>query len=105
VLLEARKRLKYGVKKELLELVELRGIGRVRGRRLYRSGMRSLPDLKRAPFSDVARVLGEVVAASVKGQLGQKVEGLPKIMKGRPEGMAREEGKKKAGQSLLDSFS
>ncbi|MFH1234470.1 MAG: LAGLIDADG family homing endonuclease, partial [Candidatus Diapherotrites archaeon] len=95
VFLEARKRLKYGVKKELLELVELRGIGRVRGRRLYRSGMRSLPDLKRAPFSDVARVLGDAVAASVKGQLGQKVEGTTVNLK----------KEKKAGQSLLDSFS
>lgn len=100
VLLEARKRLKYGVKKELLELVELRGIGRVRGRRLYRSGMRSLPDLKRAPFSDVARVLGEAVAASVKEQLGQG-EGLPKIIKGKSEGKKE---KKKAGQSSLGSF-
>ncbi len=36
-----RRRLKHGVKAELLPLVSLRGVGRVRARRLYNKGVRS----------------------------------------------------------------
>ncbi len=72
-LLEVRKRLKYGVRKELLPLVELKGIGRVRGRRLYKAGIRSIAQVKKVSFQDLSRVLGEGVAAQVKNQLGQNV--------------------------------
>jgi len=95
-LLEVRRRLKYGVKKELLPLVELRGIGRVRGRRLFRAGFRSASALKKANYSDLARVLGSGIAASVKQQLGQRV----------PELTQKKEKKKeeRKGQSSLSSF-
>lgn len=73
VLQETRKRLKYGVKKELLPLVELKNIGRVRSRRLHRAGLRSVKDLKKAPFTDLKQVLGEKTARSVKKQLGERV--------------------------------
>ena len=45
-----RDRVRYGVKEVLLPLVRLRGIGRVRGRVLYNSGLRTLEDLKRVPL-------------------------------------------------------
>ncbi|MEM4662795.1 MAG: DEAD/DEAH box helicase [Candidatus Diapherotrites archaeon] len=66
-----RKRLKSGVKEELLQLVQLRNIGRVRARRLYRSGFRSISDLKKAPVSDIARVIGDKLAINIKEQLKQ----------------------------------
>ena len=54
--LEAR--LKHGVKRELLQLVALPGIGRVRARRLYESGYKTLDDLRSATLSDLERIPG-----------------------------------------------
>ncbi|MEM4598595.1 MAG: DEAD/DEAH box helicase [Candidatus Diapherotrites archaeon] len=67
-----RKRLQSGIKEELIPLVQLRGIGRVRARRLYRGGMRSISDLKKAQVSDLAKIVGEKIALSIKAQLGEK---------------------------------
>ncbi len=39
-------RIKHGVKEELLELVQLRGIGRARARKLYNAGIKSVKDLE-----------------------------------------------------------
>lgn len=44
-----RKRIVYGIKEELLELVDLRGIGRIRARNLFKKGIKRISDLK---FSD-----------------------------------------------------
>jgi helicase len=68
-----QRRIKYGVKQELLPLVELRGIGRVRARRLFNSSIRSVRDLEKTDFSDLTRVLGPKTARKVKKQLGQEV--------------------------------
>ena len=75
-----RKRLHYGIKEELLELVRLRNIGRVRARELYRNGFKTLGSLKIANPEILSRILGRAVAVSVKEQLGVKVkeEGLEK---------------------------
>jgi len=94
VLLEARKRLKYGVKRELLPLVELRGIGRVRARRLFRSNLRTVADLKKVSFQQLSGVLGGKIAADLKRQLGQKVDV-------KEEKKAKE---RKPAQSSLSSF-
>lgn len=64
-----RKRLEYGVKAELVPLVGLRNIGRVRGRMLYNAGLRTPAELRKAGFEVVARILGEKVAAGVIEQL------------------------------------
>ncbi len=94
VLMEARKRLKYGVKRELLPLVELRGIGRVRARRLFRGNLRSVNDLKKVSFQQLAGLLGGKLAADLKRQLGQKVDVEEEIK-------AKE---RKPAQSSLSSF-
>jgi len=70
-----QRRIKHGVKSELLPLVELRGIGRVRARKLLRASIKSVRDLEKTPFSDLTRVLGPKIAESVKKQLGQKTPG------------------------------
>ena len=44
-----RVRVSYGVREELLPLVRLKGVGRVRARVLHSSGLRSLEDLRRVP--------------------------------------------------------
>ncbi len=64
-------RVRHGVKEELLELVQLRGIGRVRGRSLFRAGYRKLADIERATEQELARVphVGVEIARSLKRQV------------------------------------
>ncbi|MCX8187610.1 MAG: DEAD/DEAH box helicase [Nitrososphaeria archaeon] len=64
-------RLKHGVKEELLPLVSLRGIGRVRARALYQAGFTNLEELKEASTEDLMRVpgIGPSLARSIKEQL------------------------------------
>ncbi|MCL9816072.1 ATP-dependent DNA helicase [Natronocalculus amylovorans] len=45
---EAKKRIEYGVRDELLDLAGVRGIGRKRARRLYEAGVESRTDLRDA---------------------------------------------------------
>ena len=52
---EARKRIEYGVREELLDLAGVRNVGRKRARRLYEAGVESRADLREA---DKAVVLG-----------------------------------------------
>lgn len=65
-------RIKYGVREELLELVSLRGVGRVRARALYQSNFKTLQDLEKAKESELAgiRGIGKSTARNIKIQLG-----------------------------------
>ena len=54
---------------ELLPLVKLRGIGRVRARMLYNNGFRKIADLRKASLQQIERVIGSKVAESVKKQV------------------------------------
>lgn len=72
-----RERLKYGIKEELLPFVQLKGIGRVRARKLYASGFTRLADLKKAPLEKLSLLLGESLAASVQRQLGSNGDTSP----------------------------
>ncbi len=54
--------MKYGVKRELLPLVKIRNIGRVRARRLFNSGITSPEDLRSAGKDRVAQILGKGIA-------------------------------------------
>jgi helicase len=63
-------RIRYGVREELLDLVRLRGIGRVRARLLYRAGYEDREALRSAPLDRVAQVLkSPPLAASVLDQV------------------------------------
>ena len=53
-----RLRVKYGVKEELLPIVSLKGVGRVRARRLFDSGFDSIEKLKGANVSALTRIPG-----------------------------------------------
>jgi helicase len=70
---ELRTRVRYGIKAELLELVKLRGIGRVRARALHDRGYRTLEDLRTTSYDRLKQIptIGEAVARSIKNQLGQ----------------------------------
>jgi len=64
-----RQRIKYGIKEELLNLVKLKGIGRVKARILYDAGFRSLSDLKKAPRERLGDLIGSKTAESVINQI------------------------------------
>jgi len=66
----------YGIKEELLELISLRGVGRVRGRALFQRGYKTLKDLQKANPSDLARILtiGSALAMKIKEQVGVPVD-------------------------------
>ena len=71
-----RSRLKYGVRADILELVSLRGIGRVRGRMLHNQGLFNLTELYQVPIEELARIptIGTAIAESIKKQLGVDVK-------------------------------
>ncbi len=84
---ELRTRIRYGIRAELLDLVKLRGIGRVRARALFDRGYKTLEDLRTTSYDRLKQIptIGEAVARSIKNQLGQKEPG----MAPEPEGGQR----------------
>ncbi len=65
-----RIRMQYGIKTELLPLVRLRGVGRVRARLLFNAGFKRLADLRKVPIESLIRIVGPKLAADIKEQLG-----------------------------------
>jgi len=67
----------YGCKKELLNLVSLKGIGRVRARALFNEGFKTINDLRGIPVRRISQIptIGERVARSIKKQIGDSDQG------------------------------
>jgi helicase len=82
-------RIEKGVKPELLPLVKLEGIGRVRARILYNSGLRTLKDLKSARLGKLTGLplIGPRLAKKIKEQVGGfvKEEEWQKLKRGETE--------------------
>ncbi|UCC58976.1 MAG: DEAD/DEAH box helicase [Candidatus Bathyarchaeum sp.] len=82
-------RIEKGVKPELLPLVKLEGIGRVRARILYDSGLRSIQDLKAARLDRLTGLplIGSGLAKKIKEQVGGfvKAEEWKRLKKGETE--------------------
>ncbi len=69
-------RIRYGVTEELLDLVRLRGIGRVRARMLFRAGFADREALRAAPIARIERALkSAALAEMVVSQLGRGSKG------------------------------
>jgi len=66
------KRVKFGIKRELLDLVSLTAIGRARARNLFKAGFKNRSDLAKASVEQLSRVpgIGSRLALSVKKQVG-----------------------------------
>jgi len=73
-MVKLRIRVKNGVKEELLTFLKLKGIGRVRARKMYVNGMKDIGDVKKADVTTLSQIIGGKLAQDVKKQLGQKVE-------------------------------
>jgi len=64
-------RMRYGCKEQLLNLVELRNVGRVRARALYKAGFRSVNDLRKASIARLQEIphIGVETATSIREQV------------------------------------
>lgn len=83
-----RLRVEYGVKEELLTLLKLQGIGRIRARKLCNHGIKDLGDIKKTDLTTLTQLLGKAVAEGVKEQVGEAVQEVP-------------EGKRKGQTSIM----
>jgi len=68
---ELAQRVEYGASPELLELIQIRGIGRVRARKLYTAGIRGMEALLTADQNAIARIIGTKTAMKVLRQIGR----------------------------------
>jgi helicase len=69
---ELEKRIHYGAGPELIELLDIRSIGRVRARKLYEAGFRSTSDLAGAAPEKVTVLLGPKISERVFKQIGKR---------------------------------
>ncbi len=83
-----RLRVKHGAREELLPLLKLQGIGRIRARKLYLQGIHDLGDIKKIDPTSLSQLIGKAVAESLKKQVGEEVQEVP-------------EGKRKGQTSIL----
>ncbi len=64
--------MKHGIKRELIPLVRIRNIGRVRARRLYNNGFTNSEEILKAGEDQIIPILGQGVTGQVfrdlKGQ-------------------------------------
>ena len=68
---DLRKRVVYGIQEELLDLVKVKGIGRVRSRILFKHGIKNLDDLRKIPVSKLGDIdkIGSTIADNIKAEL------------------------------------
>jgi helicase len=64
-----RTRIMYGIKEELLSLVRIKGIGRVRARKLFKAGIKKPADLRKVNNQNLGKILGPRVAINIKKDL------------------------------------
>ena len=69
-------RVRYGIGKELMELVSLKGVGRARARILYDRGIKGIKELARMDVNDIGSIpgIGHALARRIKEQTGNKAE-------------------------------
>jgi helicase len=97
--------MKNGIRRELLPLVRLRGIGRVRARRLFNNNITSPDSVLAAGLESVTRIIGHGIAEQIFAQIGGKKTADP-VRGGRqapPEEQPSDENNKE-GQSTLSYF-
>ncbi|MCO5383381.1 MAG: ATP-dependent DNA helicase [Methanosarcina barkeri] len=90
---ELEKRIHYGAGPELVDLLDIRSIGRVRARRLYETGFRSTADLAGADPEKVAALLGPKVAERIFKQIRTR-GGVPEIEEPETPGKSSSSGQR-----------
>ena len=66
-------RVHNGCKHELLNLISLKGIGRVRARAIFNEGFKTINDLRGVPVERIANIktIGKAIATNIKNQIGE----------------------------------
>jgi len=66
-------RVHNGCKQELLNLISLKGIGRVRARAIFNEGFKTINDLRGVPVERIANIktIGKAIATNIKNQIGE----------------------------------
>ncbi|MFW6378719.1 MAG: helicase-related protein [Nanoarchaeota archaeon] len=67
-------RTKHGVRSELIPLLQFKGIGRSRARKLHAHGMRTIADVKNIHGQSLSRIIGPKTARALKEQAGEDVD-------------------------------
>jgi helicase len=70
---KARFRLKHGAKEELIPLLKIKNIGRVRARKLFRNNIKNIADLKKADVTKLVQLLGRSTTINVKKEVGEEI--------------------------------
>ncbi len=71
---ELVERISYGAAKELLPIIKIKGIGRVRSRKLYNAGYKDIEAIRKAEFKALADIIGPKIAANTLRQLGVDID-------------------------------
>ncbi|CUR52621.1 putative ski2-type helicase [Nitrosotalea devaniterrae] len=68
---DLRSRILYGIKEELVDLVKIKGIGRIRARILFKNGIKTTEDLSKISIDRLAKIdkIGLVIAENIKTHL------------------------------------
>jgi len=84
--IELTERVDKGVKKELLPIIKLEGVGRIRGRIIYNAGFKTIEDIKHTAIENLVNLplIGPKLAKKIKEQVGGfvKKEEWKKLKKG-----------------------
>ncbi len=84
-LVRLRIRVKNGVREELIPLLRLEQIGRVRARKLYYNKIKTIKDVREADFMKLVQILGRKIALDIKKQVGQDFDKM-KVKEGKRKG-------------------
>jgi helicase len=71
-LAKLRFRLKYGAKEELIPLLQLKNVGRIRARKMFDNKIKDISDVKKVDLTTLSQLLGKTVALDIKKQVGQE---------------------------------
>jgi helicase len=97
--------MKNGIRRELLPLVGLRGIGRVRARRLFNNNITSPEAVRMAGVESITRILGRGIAEQIFAQLrGKRTADEVKLVRDRMQERASSDENNNDGQSTLSHF-
>ena len=78
-LLEMRIRVKYGIKKELMDLIRLEQVGRVRARMMYERGIKRTSDIRKPESQEAMKVM---FGKEIAGRIIVQVTGLGDVKTG-----------------------
>ncbi len=67
-------RVKHGVREELVKLIRVKGIGRVRARLLYKNGIKDTLMLRKASDVQLEKILGKKITAEIRRNMQESLE-------------------------------